>query len=123
MVDSAAKNVSASALHMEDSAAAIVKAGSVDVTDGAIGVAIASSVKLRESTGLVTVAKSIEAEDTRTLMMFAARVNGQVESVFTPLTALAAGAGFAVGLVVMARTLTWLVTSPIRRLRREAGDA
>lgn len=123
MVDSAAKNVSASALHMEDSAAGMVRSGSVDVNDGAIGVAIATEIRLQDSTALLTVGKTVHAENVHTLMVLAPRVSGRVESVFTPATAFAAGAGMALGLVVMARTLAWLVSRPLRRLNRETESA
>ena len=62
---------------------------------------------------MVTVARAVEADDVRSLMVVAARVNGEVHSVFTPLTALAAGAGLAFGLVLFARTVTWLVKRPL----------
>lgn len=122
MTDSAAKSVEASALHMEDSAAGLVRSGSVDVTDGAIGVAVASQMNVRESSSLVSVAKMMDAEDVRSLVIVASHVNGKVESVFTPLTALAAGAGLAFGLIIFARALAWLATRPFRGLRRIDGN-
>lgn len=123
MVESAAKSVTASALHMQDSAAGVVRSGSVDVTEGAIAVAIANDVRLQDSTALFTIGKTVRAENVQTLMVLAPRVSGPVESVFTPVTALAAGAGLALGLVFMARTLTWLVRLPVRGRSKETESA
>lgn len=122
MVDSAAKSVSASALHMEESAAAIVRSGSVDASESAMGVTLASDVSLLESNALLAVAKTVQASDSRALMVIAARVDGKVETLFTPLTALAAGAGFSFGLVVFARSLNWLMARFVRRRRGKNGQ-
>jgi vacuolar-type H+-ATPase subunit B/Vma2 len=120
MVDSAAKSVTASALHMEDSAAGIVRSGSVDVTESAIGLAVGSSVRMQDSNSFVTVSKIVEADELQSVLVVASRVDGDVETVFTPLTALAAGAGLALGLVLFGRSLRWLLTRPFRGLRTSA---
>jgi hypothetical protein len=117
MTDSAAKSVSASALHMEDSAALVVHSGSVDVNEGAIGVSISSNAMLNNSTTGVVVSRNVKASDVRSMMLIAGKVDGDVETVFTPLTALAAGAGLAFGLVSITSLFTWLLVRPIRRLR------
>jgi hypothetical protein len=115
MVDSVAKTVSASALHMEESAAGYVRSGSVDVMEGAVGVAVASAMSLRESTNVLAIARTLDASDVRALVVLAPRVNGTLQTVFTPLTALAAGAGLALGLALIPRTLAWLVKRLFRR--------
>lgn len=117
MKDSAAKSVQASALHMVDSAAAMVRSSSIDVDEGAIGVSVSSVASLRDSSSLVVLARQVKAEDVRTLMLISPKVDGNVETVFTPLTALAAGAGLAFGIVTFASTFAWIVLRPIRFLR------
>ncbi|MFN2202084.1 MAG: hypothetical protein ACK2UO_12805 [Caldilineaceae bacterium] len=119
MMDSAAKSVTASALQMEDSVAGIVRSGSVDAKESPIGVSVSTSLHMQDSSAVVTIAKSVACDEVRSVFFFASRVNGDVQSVFTPLTALAAGAGFALSLVVFVRTLPWLFKAMFRRARRD----
>ena len=58
------------------------------------------------------VAQRVEAKDLQTVVLIAGHVQGDVKTLFTPLTALAAGAGFAVTLF----TFKSLVTNVARLL-------
>lgn len=108
MKNSAARSVQASALHLEESAAAFVSADSVDAHDSAIAVAVTKEAKLADLTNSIMVAQHVEAQNMRTFALFAGRVDGEVKTVLTPVTALAAGAGFAVAL--------WLIRQLFSRL-------
>jgi len=115
MKNSAARSVQASALHLEESAAAFVSAGSVDAHDSAIGVAVSKEASLVDLNNSIMVAQHVEAQNVRTFALLAGRVDGEVRTVFTPATALAAGAGFAVSLWLVRQLLSWL--NPFRRRR------
>ena len=103
---------------MEDSVAAIVRSGSIDMNEGAIGVAASSDIVMNDSTSLVLMAKRIEATDVRSLLLVAPKVKGSVETVFTPLTAFAAGAGLAFGVGLLITTIARIIARPFRRSRR-----
>lgn len=100
MLQSAARSVQASALSMEESAAGFVRAGSVDANDGAVGVLLAADAQLDDVTASLVAAKQVSANDVRAFAVLAGKVDGDVKSVLTPATALAAGAGFALTLLV-----------------------
>ena len=111
---SAARTVRASALNMEESAAGFVRAGSVDISDGAIGVVLAADAKLDDVTTSLVAAKQINANNVRAFAIFAGKLDGDVQSVLTPATALAAGAGFALTMLFF-RRLVSMVFSGRRR--------
>ncbi len=99
MKQSAARSVQASALHLEESAAGAVQASVVDARKSSIGIAIAREMKLEHVNTPFVVAMTVEAKELQTVALIAGRVQGNVKTVFTPLTALAAGAGFAMTLL------------------------
>ena len=99
MRQSSARSVQASALHMEESAAAIVRAGSLDVDNSAIGIAVSRDASLEDVTNSLLIAQRVRAKEVRSVLMVAGRVEGNVRTLLTPLTGLAAGAGFAMALV------------------------
>jgi len=99
MRSSAARSVQASALHMEESAAGLARTGSLDMHDSAVGVATARTAAVADSAVGLLVAGRVQAEQVRTLAVIGAHIEGDVQSVLTPLTAVLAGAGFALTLV------------------------
>ncbi|MDI9548774.1 MAG: hypothetical protein QM346_14385, partial [Chloroflexota bacterium] len=116
MADSAARSVSASALRMEDAAAGIVHSGSVDATESLICVATAEVMNLHDTNVILMAADRVEAKDgVRAFVLFAQRVEGPVNAVLTPLAALAAGAGLALGVVAFRRFFSWVFRRPLRR--------
>ena len=115
MKNSAARSVEARALHLEESAAAFVNASSVDAHNGAIAVAVSQESKLVDVTSSVLVAQHVEAQDVHTIALIAGRVDGEVKAFFTPMTALAAGAGFAFALLFIRQVLSRL--NPFARNR------
>jgi hypothetical protein len=121
---STARSVEASALHLDESGAVFARAGTIDVDHGAIGVALANQLSLQDTTASVAAARELKADSLRTVIILTTRVDGDVKTVFTPVTALAAGFGFAAGLWAMRRLAT--VLDPIgrrrRNLRRETAE-
>ncbi len=114
MQQSAARSVQASALNMEESAAGFVRAGSVDAGDSAIAVVVAADVNLDDVTTSLVAAKRVSARNIRAFAIVAAELDGDAKSVLTPVTALAAGAGFALTLVIL-RSMASAVFSRRRR--------
>lgn len=116
MQQSAAKQVQASALQMEESAAGLVRAGSVDAHESALGAVVTETAHLHESNAAVLVGQTIQADSVRSVLVVAARVDGSVKPVLTPLSALAAGAGFAATLLLVGRLF-----GALRRGRRRSS--
>jgi hypothetical protein len=110
MKQSAARSVQASALRLEESAAAFVQAGVVEAHESALGVAVAREMKLEKVNSPLLVAQRVEAKELQTAVLIAGQVQGNVKTLLTPLTALAAGAGFAITLLAFRS----LVTNVIR---------
>ena len=106
MKQSAARSVQASALRLEESAAGFVQAGVVDAHESAIGVAIAREMKLDQVNTPLLIAQQVEAKELQTVVLLAGHVHGNVKAILTPLTALAAGAGFAITLFAFKSLLT-----------------
>ena len=96
MTQSAARTVSASALHMDESAAAVVRTGSLDAHDSNVAVAIARQATLSHVNSSLIVAQRVDAKDVRAVFVVGGGIRGDVRSVFTPLSAAALGAGFAI---------------------------
>jgi hypothetical protein len=88
----------------------------VDASNSAIGLAVTKQLSLRNTTSSVLVAQEVEADSLRSVVILTPKVNGNVKTVFTPVTALAAGAGFAAGLWVLRRLAAGL--NPVARRRR-----
>lgn len=99
MKQSAARSVQASALRMEESAAAFAQAGVVEAHESALGAAIAREMKLEKVNTPLLIAQRVEAKELQTVALIAGQVQGNVKTLLTPLTALAAGAGFAITLL------------------------
>ncbi|MEZ4863367.1 MAG: hypothetical protein R3C14_18765 [Caldilineaceae bacterium] len=111
MRQSAARSIRASALHMEESAAGFVRATTVDAHESAMGALIAHEATIAGATTPVVVAQNVHAKDLQTVALFATRVEGNVQTVLTPLMALAMGAGFAVTLFTLQKVLPRLFAS------------
>ena len=93
MRNSAARSVSAHAVHSEDSALGLIRANTVDVHKSASGFIAAQDVRLDESTNTVTIAKTAKMQNATSILLIAGRVEGDVKSALTPLSAFAVGAG------------------------------
>jgi hypothetical protein len=115
MKQSAARSVQASALRLEESAAGFVQAGQVDAHESAIGLAVAREMKLDQVNTPLLVAQKVEAKELQTVVLIAGQVRGQVKAVFTPLTALAAGAGFALTYLAAKSLMANLVQLSVQR--------
>jgi hypothetical protein len=105
MKSSAAQRVQASAAQMEESAAALVSAGSLDARESAIGVVTAREATVQDSAVSLVAAGRVRAEGVRTVVLLGGRIEGEVTTVLTPLTALLAGAGFALTLLGVTQLL------------------
>jgi hypothetical protein len=111
--------VHASALHLEESAAGFVRAGVIDAHESSIGVAVAQEMKLDQTHPPIVMAGRIQAPNVQTVVLLAGRVEGNVKAVFTPMTALAAGAGFAlVFAAIKGIAATVMRSSQAKRARR-----
>jgi len=106
---SAARSVRASAAHLQASAAGFVRAGVVDAHESGFGIAIAREMKLEGVNAPLLIAGGIKARKLQTVILLAGRVEGSVKTVLTPLTAMAAGAGFALTLLAIKTVATALV--------------
>ncbi|MEZ4708033.1 MAG: hypothetical protein R3A44_12545 [Caldilineaceae bacterium] len=96
MRNSAARTVDAHAVHSEDSALGVIRANTVDVNKSAAGFIVAQEVHLDESTNTVTIAKTAKVQNSTSVLLIAGRVEGDVKSVLTPMSAFAVGAGLGV---------------------------
>jgi hypothetical protein len=119
MSQSAARTVVASALHMDESAAAVVRTSSLDAHDSSLGVVVARTAVLADVNSSLVVAQKLDAKDVRTVFLAGGDIRGEVRSVFTPLSAAALGAGFALA--------WWLLRSLVgkvgrARARRRSGS-
>ncbi len=98
MADSAAKTVRAQALNMSESAAGFVSTKSLDMRDAAIGFASSEQITVKSGNIGFLATGRLKAEELCTWLLVAGKVEGNVKTTFSPLSALAMGAGF--GLVV-----------------------
>lgn len=110
MSQSAARSVVASALHMDESAAAVARTSSLDAHDSSLGVVVARTAVLSDVTSSLIVAQKVDAADVRTVFLAGGDIRGEVRSVFTPLSAAALGAGFALA--------WWLLRSLVGMVER-----
>lgn len=115
MKQSAARSVQASALRLEESAAGFVRAGVVDAHESGIGVAVAREMKLEQVNTPLLIAQQVEAKEVQTVVLIAGQVQGNVKTLFTPLTALVAGAGFAMSLFAFKTLATNIVRLSAQR--------
>ena len=99
MADSAARSVRAQALNMSDSAAGFVRTKSLDMRDAGIGFAASEQITVQSGNIGFLASGRLKAEELCTWLVVAGNVEGNVKTTFTPLSALAMGAGF--GLVVI----------------------
>lgn len=111
MHNSAARTVKASALDAEDTALAFVQADSLEAQESAIGLVMAREATLKEGNATFVMAETCRAEKAQIGLLLAARVEGPVKAVMTPLTGFAFGAGLGV-ILTLARLL-------FRRKQRE----
>lgn len=99
MRDSAARSVRAQALNMSDSAAGFVLTKSLDMREAAIGFAASEQVTVQSGNIGLLASGRLKAEELCTWLVVAGKVEGNVNTKFSLLSALALGAGF--GLIVM----------------------
>jgi hypothetical protein len=99
MTESAARSVDAQAVNMTDSAAGFVQTKSLDMRDAPIGFAVSKEATIHSGDVGVLVSGRVKAKELCTWLVVAGKVEGDVKTLLSPLSALAMGAGF--GLVVM----------------------
>ena len=81
--------------------------------------ALAQEMKLDQTHPPLVVAGRVQAQNIQTVVLLAGRVEGNVKAVFTPMTALAAGAGFALAFAAIKGIVTTVVrSSQAKRARR-----
>ncbi|MBV7333869.1 hypothetical protein KFU94_37685 [Chloroflexi bacterium TSY] len=95
MKNSAARSVHASALHLDESAAGIIRTHTLDANESVMGFVTAQEVVVRDSTSSFVAANQVNIEESQAFAVFAFRLDGNVRTVFTLKTAVAAGAAFA----------------------------
>lgn len=105
MKNSSARSIQANAVHLEQSATASVRTDSLDAHDSAIAVAVADDITLTESSSSVLAAQDMKATDVRTVFLVAGRVEGEVTTLLTPLTALLSGIGVGLTLYLLRRLI------------------
>jgi hypothetical protein len=96
MTGSSALRVKGHAVRMESSAAGVVTGGSVEANRSGVVMAVARDLTLNEAGAPLVVAGQVKAETVRTVVMLAGQVQGNVQTVFSLWTALAAGVGAGV---------------------------
>ena len=99
MRDSAARSVRAQALNMSESAAGFVLTKSLDMREAAIGFAASEQTTVQSGNIGFLASGRLKAEEVCSWLVVAGKVEGNVKTTFSPLSALALGAGF--GLAVM----------------------
>ena len=99
MADSAARSVRAQALNMSDSGVGFVRTKSLDMRDAGIGFAASERITVQSGNVGFLATGRLKAEELCTWLVVAGKVEGNVKTTLSPLSALAMGAGF--GLVVM----------------------
>lgn len=115
MKQSAARSVQASALRLEESAVGFAQAGTVDAHESSIGIAVGREMKLDHVNTPLLIAQQVEAKELQTVVLIAGQVRGNIKTIFTPLTALAAGAGFALTLMAVKGLFTNFVRLSAQR--------
>jgi hypothetical protein len=99
MQASSAGRIQAHAVHMENAAAGMVSAGSLETHDSLLGMTVAREAHLTDSLTPLVVASRVEAKEVRTVLLVAGKVQGNVQTVFTLWSALAAGFGLGAALI------------------------
>lgn len=105
MKNSAARSVHASALQLDESAAGMVHTHTLDANESMMGLVTAHEVVVRDSTASFVGANQVNIEESQAFAIFALRFDGNVRTVFTLKTAVAAGAAFAVVFVFVSRLI------------------
>ena len=119
MQASSAGRVQAHAVHMENSAAGMVRAGSLETHNSASVVTIAREVHLTESGTPVVIAGDVKAAQVRTVLLAAGKVHGNVQTVFTVWSALAAGFGLGAALLGLGKIFSRRTPMTKAALRRK----
>ncbi|MEZ4638386.1 MAG: hypothetical protein R2873_14875 [Caldilineaceae bacterium] len=101
MAKSAARTIHANALDIDDSAALFVQADSLEMRDCAAAAVASNRVTMHDSTASVLVTSEAKIQDATVGVLLTGRVEGDVKAVFTPLSALAVGAGIGLALTVL----------------------
>ena len=122
MRQSAARSVQASALSLDESAVGLARAKAIDVRDSTMAMAIADQAALHDVTVSVVAARRIDAQQVRAFAVFTPDLRGDVEAILTPITALIAGAGFAVTMFLLKNVLAGLGSLIFRRRRQSESD-
>ena len=112
LTNSAARRVNTQALYMENAAAVIVHTHTLEAEKSAIGAVVVDQLNAGSVESKVLMARTVNAGQVNTGLLLALRVQGNVQSQWTPLTAILAGSAFAATLL--------LATQLTRRLRDRA---
>jgi hypothetical protein len=83
---------------MDESVAGLVRTGSLDAHDSVFGPVAAREANVSGGTVGLLAAGRIQAKEVRALALIGGQVDGDIQTVLTPLTAFLAGAGFALTL-------------------------
>ena len=100
MNDSASRSVKAKALSMSDSAAGFVATKSLDMRDSAIGFAASEETTVETGSIGFLVSGQVKAKEICSWVVFAGKVEGDVKTTLTPMSALAAGFGLGLALLL-----------------------
>ena len=109
MTGSSAWRVQGHALRLDSSAAVVVTGGSVEANRSGVVMAVARDVSLNEAGTPLVMAGQVKAGSVRAVVLLAGKVQGNVRTVFSLWTALAAGLGAGVafyGLRALSRRAT-----------------
>ncbi len=106
MADSAARSVRAQALNMSDSGAGFVRTKSLDMRDAGIGFAASERITVQSGNIGFLATGRLKAEELCTWLVVAGKVEGNVKTTLSPLSALALGAGFGVAVMLFRSLVT-----------------
>lgn len=117
MEGSVARSVQGQAIRMEGSAAGLLRADAVDVHESMVGLMAVKDASLEDTASLGFVAQTVRAKNISSAIFVSGRTEGNVETIFTPVTALLVGAGF--GLFYHLATVLFGKVWPFRRQTRK----
>ena len=101
MTNSATRSVNAQALNMTNSAASFVRAKSLDMRESGAFIAVSQDATVHDGAVTVLASCEVQAKELRTGLLVASKVEGNVKTILTPLTALAIGAGFGLATLLL----------------------
>ncbi|MEM7128549.1 MAG: hypothetical protein AAF702_19605 [Chloroflexota bacterium] len=100
MESSAARLVQGHAVHMEGSVSGLLRADVVELDGSSVGLLAAQDLSAEDSTSFGLFAQNVEAQRISTFFYLSGQTEGDVETIFTPVTALIAGMGFGLSFFI-----------------------